>query len=172
MVGWHHQLNGHEFEQTLGDSEGQGSLVCCSPWGCKELDTTERLNNALFPPAVLLFISRSIISLPSQEALAAPPLPPEAHLFQEVSPIALGSWEKFSASCPKNVFSVPRSRKWKHRKMKIHAVGHKAQTWQTWQSNPHLMLKQVLKQKVSFPESLLYSRHFVDIAFFLNYIFT
>ena len=43
MVGWHHQLNGHEFEQTLGDSEGQGSLACCSPWGCKELDTTERL---------------------------------------------------------------------------------------------------------------------------------
>ena len=35
MFGWHHQLNGHEFEQTLGDSEGQGSLVCCSPWGRK-----------------------------------------------------------------------------------------------------------------------------------------
>ena len=41
MVGWHHQLNGHEFEQTPGDCEQQGSLVCCSPWGCKELDTTE-----------------------------------------------------------------------------------------------------------------------------------
>ena len=35
MVGWHHQLNGHEFEQALGDGEGQGSLVCCSPWSCK-----------------------------------------------------------------------------------------------------------------------------------------
>ena len=45
MVGWHHQLNGHEFEQTLGDSEGQGSLACYSPWGRKESDTTERLNN-------------------------------------------------------------------------------------------------------------------------------
>ena len=45
MVGWHHQFNGHAFEQTLGDSEGQGSLACCSPWGCKELDTTERLNS-------------------------------------------------------------------------------------------------------------------------------
>ena len=44
MVGWHHQLNGHEFEQTPGDGEGQGSLVCCSPWGHKELDTTEQLN--------------------------------------------------------------------------------------------------------------------------------
>ena len=45
MVGWHHRLNGHEFEQTQGDDEGQGGLVCCSPWGCKELDVTERLNN-------------------------------------------------------------------------------------------------------------------------------
>ena len=39
MVEWHHQVNGYEFEQTLGDSEGQGSLACCSSWGCKELDT-------------------------------------------------------------------------------------------------------------------------------------
>ena len=45
MVGWHHQLNGHEFEQTPGDSEGQGSLACCSPQGHKEWDTTEQLNN-------------------------------------------------------------------------------------------------------------------------------
>ena len=44
MIGWHHRLNGHEFEQTLGDSEGQGSLACCSPWGHKELDMMERLN--------------------------------------------------------------------------------------------------------------------------------
>ena len=49
MVGWHHRLNGHEFEQILGDSEGQGSLVCCSPLGCKESDMTERLSNNLFP---------------------------------------------------------------------------------------------------------------------------
>ena len=41
MVGWHHQLNGHEFEQTLGDSEGEGSLVCCSPWDHEESDVTE-----------------------------------------------------------------------------------------------------------------------------------
>ena len=44
MVGWHHQLNGHEFEQSLGDGEEQGSLACCSPWGRKELHMTERLN--------------------------------------------------------------------------------------------------------------------------------
>jgi len=41
MVGWHHQLNGHEFERVLGGDEGQGSLVCCSPWGHKESNTTE-----------------------------------------------------------------------------------------------------------------------------------
>ena len=45
MVGWHHRFNGHEFEQTPGHTEGQGRLVCCSPWGCKESDTTEWLNS-------------------------------------------------------------------------------------------------------------------------------
>ena len=45
MVGLYHRLNGHEFEQTPGDSEEQGSLACCSPWGCKELDRTEQLQN-------------------------------------------------------------------------------------------------------------------------------
>ena len=44
MVGWHHQLSGHEFEQALGVADGQGSLVCYSPWGLKESDTTEQLN--------------------------------------------------------------------------------------------------------------------------------
>ena len=45
MVGWHHELNGLEFELTAGDSEGQGSLTCCSPWGRKESDTPEQLNS-------------------------------------------------------------------------------------------------------------------------------
>ena len=45
MVGWHHWLKGHESEQTPGDGEGQGNLACCSQWGRKELDRTERLNN-------------------------------------------------------------------------------------------------------------------------------
>ena len=49
MVGWHHRLNAHESGQTLGDSEGQRSLVCCSPWGGKELDTTEKLNRRTLP---------------------------------------------------------------------------------------------------------------------------
>ena len=44
MVGWHYHLNGHEFEQALGFANGQGSLTCCSPWGCKESGTTEWMN--------------------------------------------------------------------------------------------------------------------------------
>ena len=53
MVGWLQHLYVHEFEDAPGVGEGQGSLECCSPWSCKELDTTERLNNnALFPPGI------------------------------------------------------------------------------------------------------------------------
>ena len=44
MVGWHHRLNGHEFEQTWGVGDGQGGLACCDSWCCKESDMTERLN--------------------------------------------------------------------------------------------------------------------------------
>ena len=44
MAGWHHRLDGHEFEWTPGVGDGQGGLVCCDSWGCKESDTTERLN--------------------------------------------------------------------------------------------------------------------------------
>ena len=47
MIGWHHRHDGHEFEQALGVGDGQGSLVCCSPWGHKESDMTERLNNIM-----------------------------------------------------------------------------------------------------------------------------
>ena len=55
VVGWHHQLDGHEFEQAPGIGEGQGSLACCSPWGCKESNTTEQLNWTVLAvlPAVL-----------------------------------------------------------------------------------------------------------------------
>ena len=66
MVGWHHQLNGHEFEQTLGDGDGQGSLARCSLWGRRESDTAEWLNNSndlylkplphLLPPRGVAFI--------------------------------------------------------------------------------------------------------------------
>ena len=63
-VGWHHQLNEHGVEQTQGDSEGQGSLVCCSPWGCKESDTTYQLGNDNW---ILTPVGRLL----SQEALAS-----------------------------------------------------------------------------------------------------
>ena len=48
MVGWYHQLNGNEFKAAPGDNEGQGSLVCCSPWDRKESDMTKQLNNKLY----------------------------------------------------------------------------------------------------------------------------
>ena len=62
MVGQHHQLNGREFEQALGDGEGQGSLACCSAWGHKESVMTERLNNnpyssfSVDSPCVYLYV--------------------------------------------------------------------------------------------------------------------
>ena len=58
MVGWHHWLNGHKFEQTPGDGEGQGSLACCCPWGCKEWDTTEWLNNSKVGKAYIVCARR------------------------------------------------------------------------------------------------------------------
>ena len=68
MVGWPYRLNGHKFEQTPGDGEGQGSLACCCPWGHKELDTTERLNNKVeterekidFTLKILSFLSKKL----------------------------------------------------------------------------------------------------------------
>ena len=58
MVGWHHWLNGHEFEQALGVGDGQGSLACYSPWGHKELDMTEQLKEQTTTP-LLSHLSRS-----------------------------------------------------------------------------------------------------------------
>ena len=57
-VGWHHWLNGHEFEQAPGNGEGQGSLVCCSPWGCKQSDTIEQLNNNILILRIFLEIRK------------------------------------------------------------------------------------------------------------------
>jgi len=48
MIGWYHRLDGHEFEQALGDGDGQGSLVWCSPWSQKQLDMTERLSLQMY----------------------------------------------------------------------------------------------------------------------------
>ena len=56
MAGLHHRLDGHEFEQTPGDGEGQGSLAYCSPWGGKEWDTTEQLNNSNNIPVIWIFL--------------------------------------------------------------------------------------------------------------------
>ena len=74
MFGWHHWVNGQEFEQTPGDSEGQGSLKCCSPWDLRKSDTSERLNNRqqdcikrpgfYYQIPILALIFRQITSLP------------------------------------------------------------------------------------------------------------
>ena len=76
MVGWHHRFNGHEFEQTPGDTEGQGSLACCSPWGCKEPDKIEQLNN----------------HHPTQNVTSAEPGSLEFHLWY------LGEWKSLGYS--------------------------------------------------------------------------
>ena len=56
MVGWYHTCDGHELGQTLGDGKGQGGLACCSPWGCKKLDTTEQQQQVICKYSLLLFI--------------------------------------------------------------------------------------------------------------------
>ena len=89
MVGWHHWLNGIEFEQTLGVGDGQGSLVCCSLWGCKESDMTEQLNWTIISSDEHLFMrllslkpnphihySLSIIFGASHLCSSLSPLPP------------------------------------------------------------------------------------------------
>ena len=91
MIGWHHQLNGHEFEQTQGDSEGQGSLVCCSPWGCKESDmTAAMLNNSK-----LSYLSPDPIS--SQRGNEAPPSASARRTTPLLLPAHHPAW---SATCP------------------------------------------------------------------------
>ena len=64
MVGWHHWLDGHKFEQALGVGDRQGSVACCSPWGCKELDTTERLNwTMIWTELLLVYLCKSILTV-------------------------------------------------------------------------------------------------------------
>ena len=63
MVGWHHQFDGHEFEQALGVGDGQVSLVCFSAWGPKELDITERLNNSNNYLFLIRFLLNYIIEI-------------------------------------------------------------------------------------------------------------
>ena len=83
MVGWHHRLNGHEFEQALGIGDGHGSLVCCSPWGHKEWDTTEQLN------WTELIVILSMVSFAVQKSVSLI----RSYLFiLALTSIVLGDW--------------------------------------------------------------------------------
>ena len=63
MIGWHHRLDKHELEQALGVVDGQGSLACCSPWSCKESDTTGQLkNNNLMGVPLYIFCCFSLVA--------------------------------------------------------------------------------------------------------------
>ena len=73
MVGWHHRLNGHEFEQALGDGEGQGSPDCCRPWGRRESDMSESLASSRGDEGWGME-QRSSVSLPLLSQLAPTPL--------------------------------------------------------------------------------------------------
>ena len=81
MVGWHHQLIGHEFEQAQGDGEGEGSLACCSPWGHKESDMTELLYNNMNQLSIYIY------PLP----LELPSHPPPSHLSRSSQSTELSS---------------------------------------------------------------------------------
>ena len=63
MGGWHHWLNGQEFEQTLRDRGGQGSLACCSLWGLKQWDTTEWMNNSMWFQGITFFVHFMYITI-------------------------------------------------------------------------------------------------------------
>ena len=89
MVRWHHRLNGHEFEQTLGDGDGQGSLACCSPWNCEESDTTERLNNS-FGRETQEGTDGGVVDL-CLLLLLFPKGSPQCHLFREAKEVLAGA---------------------------------------------------------------------------------
>ena len=108
MVEWHHLFSGHEFEQTLGDSEGQGSLECCSPWGHKELDMTEQLNNNNIKPFLCSVLLLLLLSCFSSVWLCAAPW-----TAADQAPPSLGfsrqeHWSGFLFHCPTH-----ESEKWK-----------------------------------------------------------
>ena len=83
MAVWHHQCNGHELGQTLGDGEGQGGLVCCSPWGGKESDMTGQLkNNRYLPNVCYCSVAQSCLTLWDPMDCSTPGLPVPHHLLE------------------------------------------------------------------------------------------
>ena len=120
MVGWHHRLNGHEFEQVLGDGEEQGNLACCSPWGHKESDMTERLNHNNRCQALYL---------------AFWPIQYLVHYLCLILTTLL--------SCRYDYLHLQLKRWW-FKKVKQLAQDHTGSKWQSEDSNPHLTPKPML----------------------------
>ena len=96
MVGWHRRLDGCGFEQALGDGDGQGGLVCCSPWGFEESDTAERLNNnsnalvlcLILPPTLQIRLCchmYSYLSLLRSGVFSSLPHSPSTHLIMKIT---------------------------------------------------------------------------------------
>ena len=93
MVGWHHQLSKHEFEQTPGVSEGQGSLACCRPWGRQESEMAERLNNSeghlgswFLPPLLNLLLAMRVTTATTADIYwvgSSRPAPPLLHIITQ-----------------------------------------------------------------------------------------
>ena len=77
MVGRHHQLNGHELEQTMGDSEGQGSLTCYSPWVFKDSDATKRLNNNFLIRVLSVQVTEARVQKLAVSPVVASPIWPQ-----------------------------------------------------------------------------------------------
>ena len=128
LVGWHYRLNGHEFEQTPTDNEEQGSLVCRSPWGCKESDTTEWMNNKcvhdFYIQIYFLKWSRSTdtpvaMSTPNTQVVVS------KHHFFLTEALWRNGWFHMAL-----LYLVPKSKKATKDK-KNHTKGHKSQLEET-----------------------------------------
>ena len=114
MVGWHHWLSGHEFEQTLGDGDGQGRLTCCSPWGHNKLDMTEWLNDNVARPREALW--PSLDQGESQTRWVPFPLLPASHILFMVQPFMFHSPQSCSEdrihTCRETVPPTPGGSAW------------------------------------------------------------
>ena len=99
-VGWHHRLNGHEFEQALGDGEGQGGLACCSPWGCKVSDTTERPHSRTLPLRTSCISSRLRLQHFQVDPITGSTLQMRKPMLRQVKSLSQDAESRAGLGCP------------------------------------------------------------------------